>query len=120
MSYQGESSRAVSQRSHKRLFRVNLDFKEHKRMFHKRVLYLERGIDVASMEGTVIPAMIADRQWERYVQHPNDASKKLVKEFYASMIPEDFFAYGTVLVQGHPMTLTPEIVNNFFPLAEFS
>ncbi|KAL5764270.1 hypothetical protein ACOSP7_016624 [Xanthoceras sorbifolium] len=34
------------------------------------------------------------------------------------MIPIDFFAYGSVLVQGHTVTLTPELVNEYFQLPD--
>ncbi|KAL5749432.1 hypothetical protein ACOSP7_024035 [Xanthoceras sorbifolium] len=35
------------------------------------------------------------------------------------MIPVDFFAYGSVLVQGHPVTLTPKLVNEYFQVPNF-
>ncbi|KAL5823279.1 hypothetical protein ACOSQ4_021179 [Xanthoceras sorbifolium] len=36
------------------------------------------------------------------------------------MIPDDFFAYRTVLVQGHLVTLTLELVNEYFHVPNFS
>ncbi|KAL5857837.1 hypothetical protein ACOSQ3_005295 [Xanthoceras sorbifolium] len=66
-----------------------------------------------------IPTVVHDRHWERYVEHPNDASENLVREFYASIIPEDFFAYRSILVKRHPVTLTPELVNNYFQVPNF-
>ncbi|KAL5752208.1 hypothetical protein ACOSP7_022392 [Xanthoceras sorbifolium] len=35
------------------------------------------------------------------------------------MIPEYFFTYGSILVRGHPVTLTPELVNNYFQVPNF-
>ncbi|KAL5770948.1 hypothetical protein ACOSP7_015102 [Xanthoceras sorbifolium] len=35
------------------------------------------------------------------------------------MIPDEFFSYGTVLVQGHLVTLTPELVNEYFQVPNF-
>ncbi|KAL5804776.1 hypothetical protein ACOSQ3_031576 [Xanthoceras sorbifolium] len=35
------------------------------------------------------------------------------------MIPDNFFAYRTVIVQGHPVTLTTELVNEYFQVPNF-
>ncbi|KAL5768530.1 hypothetical protein ACOSP7_015075 [Xanthoceras sorbifolium] len=100
MSYQGESSQARNPWKRSRPLKVNLEYCNRLKNFTKRLLWLEKGINVDAMEGTGIPKVVKGRQWERYMQHPNDASEKLVREFYASMISNDFFVWGTVLVQG--------------------
>ncbi|KAL5770067.1 hypothetical protein ACOSP7_014221 [Xanthoceras sorbifolium] len=56
-------------------------------------------MDIDSLDGIGIPEVVKTRQWERFVQHPNDTSEKLIREFYASMI-----------------TFTPENINKYFEL----
>ncbi|KAL5767767.1 hypothetical protein ACOSQ2_014550 [Xanthoceras sorbifolium] len=118
MSQRGESSRAAQRKKRSRPLRVNPKFRERMKKFEKRAILLERDIDVEAMEGTMIPEVIGARQWNHFVQHPNYASERLVREFYTSMIPDDYFAWGMVVVQGQQITLTPKIVNEFYGLPD--
>ncbi|KAL5812460.1 hypothetical protein ACOSQ3_027410 [Xanthoceras sorbifolium] len=84
--------------------------------FERIPIQLERGVDIEMLDGTGILAAVRVRQWECYVQHPSNANERLVREFYASIVLDDFFVSGTVVVQGWQITLTPEVVNDYFGL----
>ncbi|KAL5758256.1 hypothetical protein ACOSP7_020867 [Xanthoceras sorbifolium] len=99
---------------------VHPQFAKRLKKGEKRPLQLEWGINIDALDGTGIPEVVRARQWLHFVQHPNDANDKLVRKFYTSMVPDDFFAWGTVVVQGRQITLTPEIVNEYYGLPNLS
>ncbi|KAL5794977.1 hypothetical protein ACOSP7_003571 [Xanthoceras sorbifolium] len=116
MSHISESSKAPQGRRRSRSLLVHPQFAEHLKKAEKRPIQLKRCIDIDALDGTGILEVVRARQLERFVQHPNDASDKLVRKFYASMVPDDFFAWGTTLVQRRQITLTPQIVNEYYEL----
>ncbi|KAL5754797.1 hypothetical protein ACOSP7_023017 [Xanthoceras sorbifolium] len=84
----------------------------------QRPLWLERGINVAELEHTSLPHTTRERGWEQYVQRPNDASEGLVREFYASMIPDIYEERGIVMVGGVEVSIQPSDINKYFGLVD--
>ncbi|KAL5798943.1 hypothetical protein ACOSQ2_003763 [Xanthoceras sorbifolium] len=116
MSHISESSKAPQGKRRSRPLIVHPQFAERLKKAEKRPIQLKCCIDIDALDGTGILEVVRARQLERFVQHPNDASDKLVRKFYASMVLDDFFAWGTILVQGRQITLTPQIVNEYYEL----
>ena len=58
--------------------------------------------------------MIAERGWERFVQHRVMENATLVREFYASMVSKTFYLGGAVLVRGIEVQVTESIINDYF------
>ncbi|KAL5848990.1 hypothetical protein ACOSQ4_007003 [Xanthoceras sorbifolium] len=96
MSYVGESSRTLQGRRRSRPLIMYPQFAKRLNKGEKRPLQLERGIDIDALDGTRIPEVVRPRQWLRFVQYPNDTNDKLVREFYASMVPDNFYAWEIV------------------------
>ena len=66
--------------------------------FEDRDIVPERGIALEELVDTPIPQVVERRGWETFVRSPPMYCRKLVEEFYASLVPEDFQRYSTVLV----------------------
>lgn len=69
-----------------------------------RGLLIERGITIAGLDSTTIPTTISQRE----LYHEG-----LVREFYASMVPEVFRDCGRVWVQGVPLEISLEAINEY-------
>lgn len=74
---------------------------------------VERGINIDGLEETTIPATIAQRDWTVFTSTREPYHEGLVREFYASMVPEVFHNCGRVWVQGVQVEITSEGINNF-------
>ena len=71
-----------------------IENRDYNRRLHKlrtHTIIYERGIHLAELMDTSLPNIIAERGWERFVQHPVVANATLVREFYASMVPKTFY-----------------------------
>ncbi|KAL5762920.1 hypothetical protein ACOSP7_019184 [Xanthoceras sorbifolium] len=97
MSHVGDGSRAPRGKRRSRPRIVHPQYAEHLKKAEKRAIKSECSIDIDALDDTGIPKVVRGRQWEHFVQHPNDASDKLVREFYTSMVSDDFFVWGTML-----------------------
>ncbi|KAL5764193.1 hypothetical protein ACOSQ2_016787 [Xanthoceras sorbifolium] len=86
MSHIGESSRTPQGRRRSGPLIVHPQFAERMKKGEKWPLQLKRGINIDVLNETGIQEV-----------HPNDDNDKLVREFYASMVPDDLFAWGTVV-----------------------
>lgn len=91
----------------------NVDY--HVRLAHNatRDFLTERGINQHGLESTTIPATINRRNWARFTSTPESYHPSLVREFYASMVPEVFKANGTVWVQGVQVAITSSAINEY-------
>ncbi|KAK3222564.1 hypothetical protein Dsin_009589 [Dipteronia sinensis] len=92
----------------------NKDFRSRSSKYQDRPWIIEKGLDVSSLVDTHVPGMVATRHWARYVERPLRPNKRVVAEFYASMIPERFLTGGAVLVQGVAVHITPEAISQYF------
>ena len=93
---------------------VNKDHTRRLQTLRTHTVIYERGIHLADLMDTSLPNIVADRGWERFVQHPNVANVTLVRDFYASMVPKTFYTGGSVLVRGFEVQVTEDIINDYF------
>ncbi|KAK3221890.1 hypothetical protein Dsin_008915 [Dipteronia sinensis] len=80
----------------------------------KRPWIIEKGIDVSSITDTHVPGMVTTCQWAGYVERPPRQNRRVVAEFYTSMIPERFLNGSAVLVQGVTVSITPNMITQYF------
>lgn len=78
-----------------------------------RGLLVERGIDIDGLDETTIPATIDQRGWSLFTTTRETFHEGLVREFYASMVPEVFHNCGLVWVQGVQVEITSEVINDY-------
>ena len=82
--------------------------------FQDRDVVAERGIALEELVNTQIPQMVERNRWETFVSSPPMFCRKVVEEFYASLVPEDFQRNSTVLVRGVEVRMTIEDINKYY------
>jgi hypothetical protein len=90
-----------------RVTQRNEHYMERMASIANRAIHSERGIDTTGLESTTIPATIAHRNWYQFTSRPWNYHPGLVREFYASMVPDVFKAHGLVWVQETQVQITP-------------
>ncbi|KAK1566964.1 hypothetical protein Q3G72_006680 [Acer saccharum] len=105
-----EKSKATAPSSGK----PNLDFESRLEKFKKKKLILERGISLTELRNTDVSRTVVQRQWTEYVAHPPNANADIVREFYASMVPDVFCMGGSVRVRGVDVSFSASDINKRF------
>ena len=92
---------------------VHPDFAERLRVFGEKECHPERGIEVDELGGTQIPTVIQARGWEDFVLNPPPYNERIVREFYAAMIVQDYYKGGAVMVRGKPVRIQAADINRY-------
>ncbi|KAK0597270.1 hypothetical protein LWI29_023543 [Acer saccharum] len=79
-----------------------------------RPIIYEKGIQVSTPEGTSIPTIVEARKLENFVMSRGLAIITLVREFFASMVPETFRSRGCVLVRNVVVEISENKINEHF------
>jgi len=82
--------------------------------FGTRDIVAERGIAVHELGDTPIPDIVERRGWHTFVGTPPMYCRRVVEEFYASMVPEYFHQHGVVMVRGVEVHMTADDINRYY------
>ncbi|KAL5760692.1 hypothetical protein ACOSQ2_019530 [Xanthoceras sorbifolium] len=87
-------------------------------MYGNQDMIQERGIVLDELWNTFVPMIVNRRRWGRFVQQPIRASKSIILEFYATMIPDVFKKGGLVSVKGRQVDISVKSINEYFRLED--
>ncbi|KAK1557207.1 hypothetical protein Q3G72_020148 [Acer saccharum] len=97
----------------------NPDFKTRLGKIRGRKCIVERGIDMEGLKGTFVREAVEALGWKKYVQRPNRGTLELVKEFYASMVPDLFYNEGMpVMVRDKLVVISAPLINSWLGTAD--
>ncbi|KAK2647473.1 hypothetical protein Ddye_014962 [Dipteronia dyeriana] len=82
-------------------------------------IIFERGMHLVELKDTPIPTTVTQRGWRNFVSVPADANVSLVKEFYASIIPEAVKEGRPVLVRDILVMINPTKINAHFCTSDY-
>ena len=82
--------------------------------FQDRDMVAERGIALEELVNTPIPQMVERNRWQTFISSPPMFCRKVVEEFYSSLIPEDYQRHSTVLVRGVEVRIDIDDINRYF------
>ncbi|KAK0573667.1 hypothetical protein LWI29_011741 [Acer saccharum] len=92
---------------------LNPDFEERLRAFGTKLCHPERGIDVSELEHTPVPAVVQARGWEDFVLNPPPYCERIVREFYAAMVVQDYYNGCAVIVRGKQVNIQAADINRY-------
>ncbi|KAK2662098.1 hypothetical protein Ddye_000672 [Dipteronia dyeriana] len=76
-------------------------------------------VDGPANEDTIVPTTLVQRGWQNFVSVLADANVSLVKEFYASMIPEPVKKGSVVFVRDIPFMINATKINAHFGTSNY-
>jgi hypothetical protein len=83
-----------------------------------RTVHPDRAIDLEDVAGTDIVRQVEGMGWRQYVTKPRDrANVSIVREFYASMIPDEFLEGKSVKVRDVDVFIRPQDINDYYEVA---
>ena len=97
----------------------NRAYSKRMALLNKAKIIFERGILLDDFQGTKIPDIVEKRKWQKFVGPSAVSNISLVKEFYASMDPEEVRKGGPVLVRGHEFQITAQKINAHFETPDY-
>ncbi|KAK0579460.1 hypothetical protein LWI29_026643 [Acer saccharum] len=92
---------------------LNPDFEERLRAFETKLCHPERGIDVSELEHTPVPGVVQARGWEDFVLNPPPYCERIVREFYAAMVVQDYYNGCAVIVRGKQVNIQAADINRY-------
>ena len=95
----------------------NVDYATRIVNMSTRGFICEKGITTSGLESTNIPEIIANRNWARLTHVPPRYHPVLVREFYASMVPDVFDDSGIVWVRGIQLVVNADAINDYLSTA---
>ncbi|KAK0577974.1 hypothetical protein LWI29_003145 [Acer saccharum] len=90
---------------------LNPDFEEWLRVFETKECHTERGIDVSELEHTPVPGVVQARGWEDFVLNPPPYCERIVREFYAGIVVQDYYNGCAVIVRGKQVKIQAADIN---------
>lgn len=80
-----------------------------------RTVHHDRAIDLEDVGGTDIVRQVEGMGWRQFVTKPrNRANVSIVREFYASMIPDEFLEGKSVRVRDVDVFIRPQDINDYY------
>ncbi|KAK0578177.1 hypothetical protein LWI29_006329 [Acer saccharum] len=92
---------------------LNPDFEERLRVFETKECHTERGIDVSELEHTPVPGVVQARGWEDFVLNPPPYRERIVREFYAGIVVQDYYNGCAVIVRGKQVKIQAADINRY-------
>ena len=98
---------------------LNSNFPSRMNKLRGKNCIVERGIDMEKLQHTFVREVVDAFGWHKYVQRPNHGTLELVREFYASMVPDMFLNEGMpVMVRGKLVVINAQLINSWLETAD--